>query len=231
LDHRLAPKAVVPARKQAASNFKLHISAYASESDPHQVVAFVTMTIFRRVALAGLGLAGAGFCATTPTAFADPSSSDIGPRKHRVVVVGGGAAGLSVASQLKHKLGASIADVAIIEPSEHHYYQPSWTLTGGGIAPVEKSRREMGSVMPAGVTWIKDKAESFTPDKNAVIVSDGTRVEYDYLVVAPGIQVDLNSIKGLADTVRMWMAVWTGMYSCELLWWEHEQRLACSFLL
>ena len=52
-------------------------------------------------------------------------------RRHTVVIVGAGTAGITVAAQLKRK--DKSLDVAIIEPSEDHFYQPIWTLVGGGV--------------------------------------------------------------------------------------------------
>lgn len=49
---------------------------------------------------------------------------------HQILIVGGGAAGITVASQLL--LAQSGLDVAILEPSTDHYYQPGWTLVGEG---------------------------------------------------------------------------------------------------
>jgi sulfide:quinone oxidoreductase len=51
--------------------------------------------------------------------------------KHAVVIVGGGASGVTVAAELKrHNPGL---DIAIVEPSELHWYQPGWTLVGAGV--------------------------------------------------------------------------------------------------
>ena len=50
--------------------------------------------------------------------------------KHQVLIVGGGTAGITVAARLLRK---GYTDVAVIEPSDKHYYQPMWTLVGGGL--------------------------------------------------------------------------------------------------
>lgn len=50
---------------------------------------------------------------------------------HKILIVGGGTAGITVAARLTRKISGS--DIAIIEPSDKHYYQPLWTLVGGGI--------------------------------------------------------------------------------------------------
>lgn len=116
---------------------------------------------------------------------------------HRVLIVGGGTAGISVAARLRKK----IDDVAVIDPSEKHYYQPLWTLVGGGCAKTEKSERAESSVMPKGVTWIKDAASGFDPDNNVVELASGQTVGYDVLVVCPGIQLDWDKIPGVSETL------------------------------
>jgi glycine/D-amino acid oxidase-like deaminating enzyme len=55
---------------------------------------------------------------------------------HKIVIVGGGSAGISVAARL---LNAGEKDVAVIDPAEVHYYQPLWTLVGGGRARAGQS--------------------------------------------------------------------------------------------
>lgn len=119
--------------------------------------------------------------------------------KHRVVIVGGGAGGLSVAScLLKQKPGL---DIAIIEPSEHHYYQPAWTLVGGGAFSAEATRHEESQHIPSQAKWIRQKASGFEPEQNTVLLEDETRLEYDFLVVAAGIQLDWHKIEGLEATL------------------------------
>lgn len=58
---------------------------------------------------------------------------------YKILVVGGGPGGLSVASTLSRKMGDKA--VAVVEPSEWHYYQPMWTLVGGGVKKDTDSRR------------------------------------------------------------------------------------------
>jgi len=113
----------------------------------------------------------------------------------KVVVVGGGTAGLSVAARLKG------FDVTIIEPSEKHYYQPLWTLVGGGIVSKEVTERAEKDYIPSGANWIKEKVAEFLPDENTVITESGKRIGYDFLVVAAGIQLDWGKVKGLPETL------------------------------
>ena len=118
--------------------------------------------------------------------------------KHQVLIVGGGTAGISVAARLLRK---GFSDVAVIEPSDMHFYQPLWTLVGGGQAKASTTARSEGSVMPKGTTWIKTAATAFDPDNNTVACADGASYEYDALVVCPGIQLDWDRTEGLQDAL------------------------------
>ena len=112
------------------------------------------------------------------------------------MVVGGGTAGITVAARLRRR---GEHDIAVIDPAVTHYYQPLWTLVGGGRAPLEITARPQASVMPKGVTWIRRAAVAIDPDAAEVTLDDGSAVAYDRLVVCPGIQLDWDRITGLPD--------------------------------
>lgn len=119
--------------------------------------------------------------------------------KHKVVVIGGGAAGIATAaSMLKRRPGL---DIAIVEPSDTHAYQPGWTMVGGGVFDVATTTRPMASVMPRGVDWVKQAAASFQPENNQVTLADGSTLTYDVLIVAPGIRLAWDRIEGLEATL------------------------------
>jgi sulfide:quinone oxidoreductase len=118
---------------------------------------------------------------------------------HQVVVVGGGSAGLTVASQLCNKPNAP--QVAVIDPSSKHYYQPLWTLVGAGVFSKEETERNQADYIPSGATWIQDYVASFDPDNNKLMLKSGEEVSYDVLVVAAGIQIDWDKIPGLKESV------------------------------
>ncbi|MEO1258166.1 MAG: FAD/NAD(P)-binding oxidoreductase [Bacteroidota bacterium] len=118
---------------------------------------------------------------------------------HQIIIVGGGNAGLSIASQLLLKNNK--LDIGIIEPSEKHYYQPAWTLVGGGAFDVEDTVRDEIDFIPKNAKWIKDAVQSFDPDNNKLACQSGQTYSYDYLIVVPGIQLDWGKIKGLKETL------------------------------
>ncbi|MFM7676048.1 MAG: FAD/NAD(P)-binding oxidoreductase [Synechococcus sp.] len=118
---------------------------------------------------------------------------------HQILIVGGGAAGLTAASQL-HRARPELK-LAILEPSADHYYQPGWTLVGGGVFTLEQTRRSEAGLIPAGVTWIQDGAAEFDPEANRVITTAGETLTYDVLVVATGIKLCWDRIPGLPEAL------------------------------
>ena len=118
---------------------------------------------------------------------------------YSILVVGGGNAGISAAAQLLRKNNS--LKLAIIEPSDKHYYQPAWSLVGAGIFNKAKTVRSEASVIPKGATWIKDAVISFEPEKNKIHLESGIHLTYDYLIVAPGIQLNWGEVKGLKENL------------------------------
>lgn len=125
--------------------------------------------------------------------------TDTGDASFDVVIVGAGAGGISAAASLKSR--QPDLSVALIDPADIHYYQPGWTMVGGGIFDVQTTARTMGSLIPAGVHWIKSAVAAFEPANNAVIL-DGCRVvKYTRLIVTPGLKLDWGRIEGLHETL------------------------------
>jgi len=120
-------------------------------------------------------------------------------RSHDVVIVGGGTAGIATASSLLRR--RADLDIVIVEPQENHFYQPGWTLVGGGIFTQQQTTRPTGRVMPKQVTWIRSAVAEFDPKANQVVLEDGERIGYRILVAAPGLKLDWERIEGLEDTL------------------------------
>lgn len=119
--------------------------------------------------------------------------------KNKVVIVGGGAAGVSTANNMLRQ-DASI-DITLIEPCEKHYYQPAFTTIGGGAYTLPRATKLQKDIINPKVNWIKQRCASFQPNANTVTLQSGDIVAYDYLVVCPGLQLDFAKIDGLAATL------------------------------
>ncbi|KAB7500527.1 Sulfide:quinone oxidoreductase, mitochondrial [Armadillidium nasatum] len=118
-------------------------------------------------------------------------------KSYKLVVVGGGTGGCSTAAKYASKLGKG--RVAIIDPADKHYYQPLFTLIGGGMKKLEESFRPMKEVLPKDADWIKESVVSFKPEENKVLTDNGKEISYDFLLIAMGFQLNYNKVKGLPE--------------------------------
>lgn len=117
----------------------------------------------------------------------------------RILIVGGGAAGLTAASQLL-RARPDLA-ITLLEPARDHYYQPGWTLVGAGVFSLEQTRRAEAELVPAGVEWIQEAAAAFDPEAATVTTSGGRSLDYDVLVVATGLRLCWEAIDGLKEAL------------------------------
>lgn len=131
--------------------------------------------------------------------FATPAGT--ASRNHKIVVVGGGTAGMTISHQLLRTGRFQAHDIAIIDPAIWHHYQPGWTLVGGGLKKKEDLRRPLQSLLDPKLRFYNEGVSQFTPEQNSVTLSDGAKLDYEQLVVAPGIQIDYGSIRGLREAL------------------------------
>ncbi|WP_407494914.1 TIGR01244 family sulfur transferase [Pseudooceanicola sp. MF1-13] len=160
-----------------------------------QAKVMTTSDILARTKAAGYDMAGV----VRRIVNGGKTPTDTGDAHFDVVIVGAGAAGIAVAASLKSR--KSDLNIALIDPADVHYYQPGWTMVGGGIFDAEDTAKTMGSLIPKDVHWIKSAVAAFEPKDNAVVL-DGCRVvKYDRLIVCPGLKLDWNKVDGLVDTL------------------------------
>lgn len=120
-------------------------------------------------------------------------------KAQRIVIVGGGAGGISMAASLLKRDGTLA--ITIIEPSDKHYYQAGFTLVGAGCFSPDAVIREEGRLMPRGVTWLKAAVTELQPEHNSLLLDNGGTVAYDFLVICPGLQLNWAGIEGLEETL------------------------------
>ncbi|QHZ58832.1 NAD(P)/FAD-dependent oxidoreductase [Brevibacillus sp. NSP2.1] len=121
--------------------------------------------------------------------------------RYKLVIVGGGSAGITVAAQLLRKSRELAGQIAIVDDAAKHYYQPLWTLAGAGVVSREVTVRDEAAVIPRGAIWVREAVTQFLPKDNAVMTASGNKLHYDYLVVAAGIQLDWDKVKGLKESI------------------------------
>jgi sulfide:quinone oxidoreductase len=153
--------------------------------------------ISRRDALKVGALGGAAMMLNPGKAEAATAARASGA-KGKIVIVGGGLAGVATAARLSNEL--SDPDITVIEPNDISVsYQPGQTLVAGGVWEKDDIIYHTAEFMPDGVKWVKDSAAEFNPDNNTVTTAGGQTINYDYLVVAAGLQLDYGKIKGLEE--------------------------------
>lgn len=137
-----------------------------------------------------MAAAGAFLALGTDKAYAAKSSA-----KAKIVIIGGGAAGISMASRLKRKLQSP--DITLIDPSDRQYYQPGFTLIGGGVYTIDDVWKPQADCMPQDVKWVKDRVTLVHPTQNRVQTAKSGTIAYDFLVVCPGVKYDWSRIEGI----------------------------------
>jgi sulfide:quinone oxidoreductase len=150
----------------------------------------------RRDALKTMGIIG-----TTPFMTLNAQEVKTLPNKSdaKIVIVGGGAGGMTVAARLNNALDNP--NITIIEPSDIHVYQAGHTLVGGGITTPEKLTRTTKEFIPNSAKWEQTKATNIDPDAQKVTLENGKVLDYDYIVVSPGLQYDWDKIEGLDSSM------------------------------
>ena len=116
-----------------------------------------------------------------------------------VVVIGAGASGIAVSASLLKR--DSKLRIALVDPSTKHYYQPGWTMVGGGVFKAKSTERETTKLVDKRVSLLQQAVTKVKPDINTVILHDGAQVHYEQLVVAPGLTINWGAIEGLEETL------------------------------
>ncbi len=136
---------------------------------------------------------GAG---TLVAAFATTGCSK-SDAKAKIVIVGGGAAGITAAARLCHSL--SSPDITLVDPSDLHFYQPGFTLIASGVYSPDEVYLKQSDCIPSGVKWLKDSAVAINPDKREVVTKANGKIAYDFLVLTPGLELKWDLIEGIDE--------------------------------
>ena len=139
----------------------------------------------------GLGAAGIALAAGTPAARAAKVRTGA-----RIIILGAGAAGTAFANRLVERLDG--ARITIVDSRKEHLYQPGLSLIGAGLKPARYALSTTAEWLPAGIDWLQEPAAEIDPLGKTVTTAKGTRIAYDYLVVATGLTLDYAAIEGFS---------------------------------
>ena len=117
--------------------------------------------------------------------------------KGRILIIGGGAAGCSMAARLSRRI--EHPDITIVDPSDRQFYQPGFTFIAAGIFKPDEVWRPQKDYIPQGVKWVKDVVVALDPVKQVARTSQGETLQYDFLVLCPGIQLNWDKVEGISQ--------------------------------
>ncbi len=140
-----------------------------------------------------LGLAASGVAAA---AISAPAGAAAVKTSARVVIIGAGAAGTSLVNRLVDRLDG--AAITILDASKQHLYQPGLSLVAAGLKPASYTQSNTADWLPSGISYINEAAAGIDPEARTVTTSGGQKIEYDFLVVAPGLVLDNDAIEGFS---------------------------------
>jgi len=162
----------------------------------------VTRRGFLRTSGVGLGmLAGgglAGCAASTKGDFAPKS----GPR---VVVIGGGWGGATAAKYVR--LLDPGVEVVLIEPNRQFVSCPFSNLVLAGLRGIDSLTMGYDGLRKHGVRIIHETASAIEPDTKRVRLGEGY-LQYDRLVVSPGVDFQWEQVEGLAQSQDTVLHAW-----------------------
>ncbi|WP_373071925.1 NAD(P)/FAD-dependent oxidoreductase [Sulfurimonas sp.] len=139
----------------------------------------------------------ASIMAGTTVGAASAVAADV---KGKIVIVGGGLAGMSTAARLNNSI--SNADITVIEPDPMSVsYQPGQTLVGAGIWDKSDIQYNRDEFVPSGVKLIKGSVTAFDPDNNSVTVDGSKEIKYDQMIITTGVILNYGAIKGLEGEI------------------------------
>lgn len=117
----------------------------------------------------------------------------------KLLIVGGGTAGCNIAHRFSRISCQN--DVIIVEPSEVHYYQPDFTFVGAGLKRLRDAVKATVQVLPSKAIWLRDEVIEFCPRQNSVATKNGAVIEYECMILAVGLQLCIQRVKGLSGAL------------------------------
>lgn len=115
--------------------------------------------------------------------------------KGKIVIIGGGAAGLSMAALLGRWL--EDPDITLIDASDRQYYQPGFTLVASGVYAPDEVWKNQKDCIPSNIKWIKDTVKEVNPVSNQITTVANGNISYDFLVLTPGLQINWEKTEGI----------------------------------
>ncbi len=120
----------------------------------------------------------------------------------KIVILGGGTGGTIMANKLRKTLSKEEWEITVVDKDKTHYYQPGFLFIPFGIYGKDDVIKPKANFIPSGVKLVFQKIDKIEPSENKVLLGDGQILNYDYLIIATGTNIDINDTPGLND--KLW---------------------------
>jgi len=120
----------------------------------------------------------------------------------KIVILGGGTGGTIMANKLRKTLSKEEWEITVVDKDKTHYYQPGFLFIPFGIYGKDDVIKPKANFIPSGVKLVFQEIDKIEPSGNKVVLGDGQILNYDYLIVATGTNIDIDETPGLND--KLW---------------------------
>ena len=131
----------------------------------------------------------------------------------RLLVLGCGTAGTMVVNKLRRRLDRSQWHITVVDQNDNHLYQPGFLFIPFGTYRPDEVVKPRRQFVPSGVDLVLGDIDRVDADANTVLLTDGRRLAYDYLVIATGTTPRPDQTPGMLG--RHWRASIFDFYSLE----------------
>ncbi len=121
----------------------------------------------------------------------------------RIVVLGGGTGGTLIANRLRRRYAVDDVEITVVDRDDVHLYQPGLLFVPFGLAHADEIVRSRSGQLRKGVEFRLADIDRVETEEDAVYLTDGSRLDYDLLVVATGARLQPDETEGM--TGAGWM--------------------------
>ena len=117
----------------------------------------------------------------------------------KLLILGGGTAGTMTANKLHRALPESEWEVTVVDADDNHRYQPGYLFMPFGTYRPDQVTRSRRKYVNKHVPLVYGEIDTVLPDENAVVLADGRRLDYDFLIIATGVTPRPDQTPGMLD--------------------------------
>ena len=119
--------------------------------------------------------------------------------RKRVVVIGGGFAGLHLIRRLEHSLRGNAVELTLVDRQNYHLFTPLlYQVATGELPPHAVAYPLRDATAPARYRFVQSEVEEIDLERRVVRTSEG-ELAYDHVVIAPGSVTNDYGIPGVRE--------------------------------